>query len=83
MADTENLVLEQLRAGQDALRQDVRDLITCVGNVETELGHAQMRLAEQSGRIDRLSARGERIERRLDLITPPPDPDLHGKHKNT
>ena len=37
-----------------------------VGSLETEVAQVQVKIAEQSGRIDRLAERIERIER-LDL----------------
>ncbi|HEX7324494.1 MAG TPA: hypothetical protein VF292_03955 [Rhodanobacteraceae bacterium] len=52
------------------MHQDIRDLVARVGNVETGLAQVHHVVAEQSIRIDRLTDRVERIERRLDLITP-------------
>lgn len=76
MADTENLVLEYLRATRAdiaGLRQDVRDLVARVGDVERGLAQVRDVLAEQYGRMDRLTDKVERIEGRLDSITPDPD----------
>jgi len=67
---TDNLVLEHLRhirGAVDALREDMRDLKTRVGRLEINVAQIQVALAEHSVRFDRLDARVEPIERRLDL----------------
>jgi predicted nuclease with TOPRIM domain len=65
--ETTNLVLEHLRhirGGIDDLRQDMRE-------VKTRLGLLEQQYAIISGRLDRLTDRVERIERRLDLAEHP------------
>ena len=79
MADEpDNLVLlhlRELRAGQDAMRETLADLVTRVGRVETvlaqvrvELAEVHTVLAEHSVKTDRIGARLDRIEKRLGLI---------------
>jgi uncharacterized coiled-coil protein SlyX len=71
LAESEDIVLEHLRhirrAVGDELREDMRELKTRVGTVEREVAQLHVMIAEQSTRIDRLTDRVERIERRLDL----------------
>lgn len=52
--------LRYLRGGIDGLREDMRE-------VKTRLGILESQYASMSSRLDRLDARVERIERRLDL----------------
>jgi predicted nucleic acid-binding Zn-ribbon protein len=78
MADNvENLVLEHLRAlraGQDRIESELRDLKERVSAVETGLNGVRrdlVALAEADARlqvtIDRLGDRVDRIEKRLEL----------------
>jgi uncharacterized coiled-coil protein SlyX len=77
MTETENLVLEHLRAIRAdvaALREEVGDVKRRLGNLELQsarsgeqIAHLQVMLAEQSVRADRVDAKLGRIERRLDL----------------
>jgi predicted nucleic acid-binding Zn-ribbon protein len=63
MTEVENLILDHLRhmrSGIDGLREDMRE-------VKTRLGILENQYASMSSRLDRLDARVERIERRLDL----------------
>jgi predicted nucleic acid-binding Zn-ribbon protein len=63
MTEVENLILDHLRhmrGGIDGLREDMRE-------VKTRLGILENQYASMSSRLDRLDARVERIERRLDL----------------
>ena len=63
MTEVENLILDHLRhmrSGMDGLREDMRE-------VKTRLGILENQYASMSSRLDRLDARVERIERRLDL----------------
>lgn len=70
-AETESLMLEilkRLQADMSELKQDMRDTKIRVGLVE---GHVASLLVAQhhtNERLDRLSDRVERIERRLDLV---------------
>jgi len=71
--NTNNLILEHLRAlraGQDAMRADLSEIKQRLGNVEKELGHLHGVVAEQSVSIYRLAGRVERIEIRLELVSP-------------
>ena len=70
MTEAESLVLEHLRYIRlviDETREDVREIKNRVGSLEREVAQVHVKLAEQSGRIDRLVERVERIERRLNL----------------
>ena len=77
MANVENLIIEHLkalRAGQDRIETDVRELTHRVGRVEIgiaglrrDLSHYEEGTAEQSVRMDRLNERIERVERRLEI----------------
>jgi hypothetical protein len=63
MAEVEILVLEHLQhigAGVDDLRMDMRE-------VKNRLGILEAQYASQSGRVDRIGEKIERVERRLDL----------------
>ena len=75
--NVENLVLEHLRAlraGQDRIESELRDLKERVSVVETGLNGVRrdlVALAEADARlqvsIDRLGDRADRIEKRLEL----------------
>jgi predicted nucleic acid-binding Zn-ribbon protein len=70
MTEAESLVLEHLRYIRlviDETREDVREVKNRIGSLEREVAQIHVKLAEQSGRIDRLVERVERIERRLNL----------------
>jgi predicted nucleic acid-binding Zn-ribbon protein len=70
MTEAESLVLEHLRYIRlviDETREDVREVKNRIGSLEREVAQTHVKLAEQSGRIDRLAERVERIERRLNL----------------
>jgi predicted nucleic acid-binding Zn-ribbon protein len=63
MTEVENLILDHLchmRSAIDGVREDMRE-------VKTRLGILENQYASMSSRLDRLDARVERIERRLDL----------------
>jgi archaellum component FlaC len=62
--ETENLVLEHLRAIRgtvERMAEDLHDLKACMTNVEEGL-------AGVNRRLDRLELRVERIEKRLGLV---------------
>lgn len=70
MTETENIILEHLhhiRRAVDETREDARELKGRVGVLEQEVAQVHVKIAEQSGRIDRLTEGVERIERRLEL----------------
>ena len=62
MTEAENLNghLRHMRSAIDGVREDMRE-------VKTRLGILESQYASMSSRLDRLDARVERIERRLDL----------------
>ena len=63
MSETDNIVLEHLRhirGAIDGLRDDMRE-------VKQRLGILENQYASVSNRLDRMDARIERIERRLEL----------------
>ena len=63
MAEMDNIVLEHLRhirGAIDDIRDDIREMLQGTGNLENQY-------ATMSNRLDRMDARIERIERRLDL----------------
>ena len=76
-ADVENLVLEHLRhirARVDQIADDVTDLKlrmsgleNAMGLVRREIAHGDETDARQQISLDRLAARVERLERRLEL----------------
>ena len=71
MAEPENnVVLEHLRHIRrmaDETREDVREIKVRVGSFEREVAQIHVKIVEQSERIDRLTDRADRIERRLYL----------------
>jgi len=63
MAETGNIVLEQLRhirGANDSVPDDIREIKQRVGNLGSQY-------ANMSNRLDRMDLRIERVERRLDL----------------
>lgn len=72
MSNVENILLEHMRAMRaslDALHTKIDELTNRMGGVEQGLAHLYTGGAEQSVRIDRLSNRVERIEKRLELVS--------------
>lgn len=68
MAD--DLILEHLRAlraGQDAIRSDLRDLKARMSSIESYVAAAHGDSVRQSSRLDEIESRVETIERRLEL----------------
>ncbi|MDN5849622.1 MAG: hypothetical protein L0H63_08255, partial [Nitrococcus sp.] len=57
----------ELREFKGELREDLREVKTRRGQLEHDIAHVHVALAEQSSRIDRLVSRTDRIERRLEL----------------
>lgn len=80
-ADIESLVLEHLRhirARVDQIADDMTDMKLRMSGLESamvlvkrEITHGDETAARQQVAIDRLAARVERIERRLELSEPP------------
>lgn len=72
--DTANPILEHLRhlrAGQDGLREDLREVKTRMGLVEQQMATLGHMYAAVSLRLDRVESRLERIESRMGLIDAP------------
>jgi predicted nuclease with TOPRIM domain len=70
MTEPDNIVLEHLRhirGAVDALRDDMREVKHCVGSLEREVAHVNVKVAELSERVDCVSDRLERVEKRLNL----------------
>jgi prefoldin subunit 5 len=70
-SDIENLVLEhlrQIRAGQERLGQDMREVKERLGIIEQQAAALHAQYANLSVRIDRMEVRIEHIEKRLGLI---------------
>ena len=73
----ENLILEHLKrfqAGQDRIERKLEEVITRIGHLEIGLAglrrdfaHADENAAGMSVRMDRMSERIQRIEKRLEL----------------
>jgi hypothetical protein len=69
--DIASLVLEHLcaiRAKQDDMAADIAELKQRMGLLEGPVAHLFGQYAILSNRVDRIGARLERIERRLDLV---------------
>lgn len=59
-----------IRGDLSEIKADVRKLQTRIGGAGTGWANLHRVVAEQSVRIDRLAARVERIETRLELVSP-------------
>ena len=69
--EPDNLILQHLcaiRGGQDAMRDTMAELVSRVGNLERSVADLHVQGADQSGRLDRVSVRLDRIEKRLVLV---------------
>jgi len=62
--------LRMIRGDLGEIKANVRELQTRMGGVETGLADLHRLIAEQSVRIDCLAGRVERIETRLELVSP-------------
>ena len=60
--------LRHIRAGQDAMREDIREIKIRLSNLETAMGLLRVGIAQVHVRIGEISSRIERIETRLGLI---------------
>ncbi|OJU91338.1 MAG: hypothetical protein BGO13_10935 [Burkholderiales bacterium 66-5] len=77
MENVENLLLEHLKrfqASQDRIERKLEEVITRTGHIEIglaglrrDLAHADEGTAGTGVRVDRLTERIERIERRLEI----------------
>jgi hypothetical protein len=69
--EPDNLVLQHLRSirdGQDAVRDTLTELVSRIGHLERSNADLHVQMADQSGRLDRVSVRLDRIEKRLGLV---------------
>jgi tetrahydromethanopterin S-methyltransferase subunit G len=76
--NVENLLLEHMKrfqAGQDRIERTLGELVDRVGRLEvslaslrTDFSHSEESIAAMSVRLDRLSERFDRIEKRLELV---------------
>ncbi len=69
--DVSNIMLEHLkhlRKGQDAIREDIRDLKFRVGSIERSYVSVQETLAHHSNRFDRIMDDLDIIKKRLELV---------------
>jgi phage shock protein A len=74
----ENLLLEHMKrfqAGQDRIERKLEELVGRAGRLEvsvaglrSDFSHADENTAAMSVRLDRLSERFDRIEKRLELV---------------
>jgi archaellum component FlaC len=60
-------VLQKMQSDMSDLKHDVRDLKVRMTMVEEHLGGTLIAISGVNSRLDRMSDRVERIERRLDL----------------
>jgi uncharacterized protein YabE (DUF348 family) len=68
---TDNIIPEHLRAIRstpDGLAQDMREVKSRLGNIESQVGMLTAQYASLSNRLDRMDERVGRIERGLDLV---------------
>lgn len=68
--DTDNLILEHLRGIRgvvDRLAEDMREVKSRLGMLESQVGTLAAQYASLSNRLDRMDERVARIERRLEL----------------
>ncbi len=71
MTETENLVLQHLRALReqvDTLNARQIETMQRIGAMEVQMGHMATQMANLSVRVDRIDARLDRVERRLGLV---------------
>jgi len=61
-------MVQKVLDGQKDIREDVREIKTRLGRLETDVAQLHVYRAEQSTRLDRLSDRLERVERRLEIV---------------
>jgi len=76
--EPQNLVLEMLRAIRADLADLKRDNLdfkarrttteSTLGSIYGSIGHLQVQIASQTGRLDRMEQQLDRINRRLDLV---------------
>jgi hypothetical protein len=61
------LMVQKVLDSQRETREDVREIKTRLGRLETDVANLHVFLAEQSTRFDRFGDRLERVERRLEF----------------
>jgi hypothetical protein len=60
-------MVQRVLDAQRESREDIREIKTRLGRLESDVASLHVFLAEQSVRLDRFSDRFERVERRLDI----------------
>jgi predicted nuclease with TOPRIM domain len=60
-------MVQKVLDAQRESREDIREIKTRLGRLESEVASLHVFLAEQSVRLDRFSDRLERVERRLEI----------------
>jgi hypothetical protein len=60
-------MVQKVLDAQRESREDIREIKTRLGRLESDVASLHVFLAEQSVRLDRFSDRLERVERRLDI----------------
>jgi hypothetical protein len=71
MTETENLVLQHLRAFReqmDMLNSRQLETMQRIGNLEVQTANLATQMANISVRVDRIDARLDRVEKRLGLV---------------
>ena len=63
-------VLQKMQVDMSEIKFDIRDLKTRMTMVEEHLGSSIIAISGVNSRLDRMTDRVERIERRLDLTEP-------------
>lgn len=65
--DLVQALIQRVLDNQREMREDIREVKSRLGRIETDVAQLHVALAEQSLRFDRFGDRVERIERRLDI----------------
>lgn len=60
-------MVQKVLDSQRESREDIREIKTRLGRLESDVASLHVFLAEQSIRLDRFDSRLERVERRLEL----------------
>ena len=61
-------LVSRIRAGQERMEHDIKDLKFRVGQIEQTLAQHGTTLAHYTSRFDRIDARLDKIEKRLGLV---------------
>jgi hypothetical protein len=60
-------MIQKVLDSQLEMREDIREIKTRLGRLESDVASLHVFLAEQSVRLDRFGDRLERVERRLEI----------------